>query len=657
MNINFGREVCGNLAVAQEREWLVTNGLGSYASGTVAGVLTRCYHGLLVAALKPPLARSLLVTKIDETIQYDGHHHRLFVNRWADDIVDPNGYWYLESFHLEGTIPVWRFAVGDALLEKRIWMAAEANITYVYYQLVRGSQPLVLSFKVLVNYRDYHTRTKDNSWRMAVLRRENGMGVTAFPGAVPFYLLANRGEATIAHNWYNNFQLVAEGDRGLFDLDDNLYVGTFQATIAPAGNLTFVASTEVNPSLEGAIALPQRRAYEQELIQRANWQSAPAWINQLVLAADQFIVNRPLPDQPEGKTILAGYHWFADWGRDTMIALPGLTLATNRPEIAAAILRTFGKYVNQGMLPNNFPDDGRQPDEGSYNTVDATLWYFEALRQYYDATGDRQLLVELFPILAEIINWHVRGTRYNIHQDSQDGLIYAGKIGTQLTWMDAKVDEWVVTPRMGKPVEISALWYNALKTMVLFAEKLGKPSLEYQAMAEVTLKGFQRFWNADKGYCFDVLDTPTGNDTSLRPNQIFAVSLSESPLTPSQQQQVVEICGRYLLTSYGLRSLAPGEAEYQGKYEGDRISRDGAYHQGTVWGWLIGAFAIAHWRVFKNPVQARTFLEPMAQHLQNAGLGTISEIFNGDAPIQPKGCIAQAWSVAEVLRAWRILED
>ncbi len=657
MKINFGREVCGNLAAAQEREWLVTNGLGSYASGTVAGVLTRCYHGLLVAALKPPLARSLLVTKIDETIQYDGHHHRLFVNRWADDIVDPNGYWYLESFHLEGTIPVWRFAVGDALLEKRIWMAAGANITYVYYQLVRGSQPLVLSFKVLVNYRDYHTRTKDNSWRMAVQRRENGMGVTAFPGAVPFYLLANRGEVTTAHNWYNNFQLVAEGDRGLFDLDDNLYVGSFQATIAPAGNLTFVASTEVNPSLEGAIALPQRQAYEQELIQRANWQSAPTWINQLVLAADQFIVNRPLPDQPEGKTILAGYHWFADWGRDTMIALPGLTLATNRPEIAAAILRTFGKYVNQGMLPNNFPDDGRQPDEGSYNTVDATLWYFEALRQYYDATGDRQLVAELWSVLVEIINWHVRGTRYNIHQDSQDGLIYAGKIGTQLTWMDAKVDEWVVTPRMGKPVEISALWYNALKTMVLFAEKLGKPSLEYQAMAEVTLNGFQRFWNADKGYCFDVLDTPTGNDTSLRPNQIFAVSLSESPLTPSQQQQVVEICGRYLLTSYGLRSLAPGEAEYQGKYEGDRISRDGAYHQGTVWGWLIGAFAIAHWRVFKNPVQARTFLEPMAQHLQNAGLGTISEIFNGDAPIQPKGCIAQAWSVAEVLRAWRILED
>lgn len=657
MKINFGREVCGNLAAAQEREWLVTNGLGSYASGTVAGVLTRCYHGLLVAALKPPLARSLLVTKIDETIQYDGHHYRLFVNRWADDIVDPNGYWYLESFHLEGTIPVWRFAVGDALLEKRIWMAAGANITYVYYQLVRGSQPLVLSLKALVNYRDYHTRTKDNSWRMAVQRRENGMGVTAFPGAVPFYLLANRGEVTTAHNWYNNFQLVAEGDRGLFDLDDNLYVGTFQATIAPAGNLTFVASTEVNPSLEGAIALRQRHAYEQKLIQRANWQSAPDWINQLVLAADQFIVNRPLPDQPEGKTILAGYHWFADWGRDTMIALPGLTLATNRPEIAAAILRTFGKYVNQGMLPNNFPDDGRQPDEGSYNTVDATLWYFEALRQYYDVTGDRQLVAELWSVLVEIINWHVRGTRYNIHQDSQDGLIYAGKIGTQLTWMDAKVDEWVVTPRMGKPVEISALWYNALKTMVLFAEKLGKPSLEYQAMAEVTLNGFQRFWNADKGCCFDVLDTPTGNDTSLRPNQIFAVSLSESPLTPSQQQQVVEICGRYLLTSYGLRSLAPGEVEYQGKYEGDRISRDGAYHQGTVWGWLIGAFAIAHWRVFKNPVQARTFLEPMAQHLQNAGLGTISEIFNGDAPIQPKGCIAQAWSVAEVLRAWRILED
>lgn len=662
MNIDFGREICGDLDAAQAREWLVTNGIGSYASGTVAGMVTRCYHGLLVAALKPPLGRTLFMTKLDETVLYDRHSYSLFTNRWADGNVDPDGYSQIESFHLEGTIPVWSFAFQDAILEKRIWIQPGANTTYIHYHLKRATRSLRLLLKALVNYRDYHSRTNGRGWQMSVEPIDRGIRVTAFSGAVPFYLLTDKANSSPANDWYYGFELAAERDRGLYDLDDNLHAGDFQADLKPGDSLTFVASTETSPDLNGAAALEFRRTWERRLIERfqetqpVKTGEVPEWVNQLVLAADQFIVNRPLPDDPDGKTIIAGYHWFSDWGRDTMISLPGLTLATGRPEIASSILHTFAKYVNRGMLPNRFPDDGAPPADSEYNTVDATLWYFEAIRNYHAITGDDKLLTELFPVLADIVDWHRRGTRFNIHLDPSDGLIYAGEKGVQLTWMDAKVGDWVVTPRIGKPVEINALWYNALRTMSKFAQKLAKPHQEYDEMAEATLKGFSRFWNDSLGYCFDVLDTPEGNDTSLRPNQLFAVSLGETPLTPDRQRGVVETCERFLLTSYGLRSLSPDNSQYQGVYRGDELHRDGAYHQGTVWGWLIGPFVLAHLRVFKDSAKAREFLEPIIYHLRDAGLGTISEIFNGNAPYQPQGCIAQAWSVAEVLRAWLATE-
>lgn len=657
MSIDFGREICGDLDSAGTREWLVTNGIGSYASGTIAGMVTRGYHGLLVAALQPPVGRTLLLTKIDETAQYDQRIYPLCTNRWANSTVDPHGYWQIESFHLEGKIPVWSFAFGDALLEKRVWMQPGANTTYVRYDLHRATQPLTLTIKALVNYRDYHSRTQAKDWRMTVDATKHGVSVQAFPEAVPFYLLTDSGDASPVNDWCYGFELSAERDRGLYDLDDNLHAATFQAKIEPGGSLTFVASTDKNPDLNGSAAIEFRRTYEQKLIERFQAkQSVPDWINQLVLAADQFIVNRPLPDNPDGKTIIAGYHWFSDWGRDTMISLPGLTISTGRPEVARSILRTFAKYVNRGMLPNRFPDDGTPPADAEYNTVDATLWYFEAFRIYHASTGDDELLGELFPVLAEIINWHRQGTRYNIHLDTSDGLIYAGEKGVQLTWMDAKVGDWVVTPRIGKPVEVNALWYNALRTMMNFAQKLQKPHQEYETMAQSAATGFRRFWNDATNYCYDVLDGPEGNDTSLRPNQIFAVSLPESPLTELQQRRVVEVCARTLLTSHGLRSLAADHPQYQGYYGGDQHQRDGAYHQGTVWGWLIGPFVLAHLRVFKDPAQARELLEPLAHHLLAAGLGTISEIFDGNAPMQPKGCIAQAWSVAEVLRTWLAIE-
>lgn len=655
MDIQFGREVCGNLDQSEQREWLVTNGIGGYGSGTVAGMLTRRYHGLLVAPMSPPLGRTLLLTKLDETVLYGDRYYPLHTNRWASGVVGPHGYRHIERFSLEGTIPTWRYACADALLEKRIWMQPGENTTYVCYQLIRAAQPLTLTLKALVNYRDHHHHTQGNGWRMTVIPVDRGIHIAAHPEATQFQVMSDRAEVTPAHDWYFGYELAVERYRGLDDRDDHLHAGTFQVTLQLGEAVTIVASTERKLNLDGEIALKFRRTYEQKLL--GLWRSnrpietkdIPAFANRLVLAADQFIVNRATPDDPQGKTILAGYPWFSDWGRDAMISLPGLTLCTGRPEIARSVLRTYARHVDQGMLPNRFPDQGETPE---YNTVDATLWYFEAVRIYYENTQDDDLVRELFPVLADIIDWHCRGTRYNIHLDPADGLLYAGEPGVQLTWMDAKVGDWVVTPRIGKPVEVNALWYNALRTIAKFAREIMKPHQEYDAIADRSLARFSRFWNADRGYCYDVLDAPEGDDASLRPNQLFAVSLSESPLSSPQQRAVVDVCARSLLTSHGLRSLAADHPNYRGTYGGNPYQRDSAYHQGTVWGWLLGPFVTAHLRVYGDPIRARQFLEPMANHLLAHGVGSLSEIFDGDAPMLPRGCIAQAWTVAEVLRAW-----
>ncbi len=660
MSIGFGREICGDLRSAQEREWLVTNGLGGYASGTVAGMLTRRYHGMLVAALKPPLERTLLVAKLDETARYNGHDYPLYTNRWADGTVTPHGYRHIERFSLEAAIPVWRFACADALLEKRVWLQQGENTTYVRYDLRRASGPLLLELKALVNCRDYHATTQGGEWRMTLDPIKEGVSVTPLPSAQPFYLLAKGAEAHLVHEWYFGFDLPIERDRGLDHREDHLHALTFRATLEPGRSLTIVASTERKPTLDGEVALTARQQHEREVIKC--WKAAqpkkknavPGWVDHLALAADQFIVKRPSKNESDGRTIIAGYHWFGDWGRDTMISLPGLTLSTGRPEVARSILRTFARHVDQGMLPNRLPDAGESPE---YNTVDAALWYVEAVRAYHATTGDDELLLELFPVLRAIVDWHVKGTRYRIQVDPEDGLLSAGEPGVQLTWMDAKVGDWVVTPRIGKPVEVNALWYNALRAMAGFARRLGKPDREYEVTAERALKGFNGFWNEAAGYCYDVLDGPDGNDPSLRPNQIFAVSLPESPLTPARQRRVVDVCAAQLLASYGLRSLAPDHPQYQGHYGGGQRSRDGAYHQGTVWGWLLGPFALAHLRAYKDPQKAAALLEPMADQLLAHGVGNLGEIFDGDAPMTPRGCIAQAWTVAEVLRAWTTIQS
>ena len=675
MNLQFGREVCSNLKIAESREWLVTNGIGGYASGTIAGVLTRRYHGLLVGALKPPVARTLLLTKLDEIVRYNGQFYDLFTNRWADGTVEPQGYLNIESFHLEGTTPVWNFAFADGLLEKCIWMQQGANTTYIRYSYKRGSKPLTLSLKALVNHRDYHGKTEGRSLFSINRLRKQGLEIKAFPEAANLYLFATQEDQTsnfsweINNTWYRDFALAVEKYRGLDEVEDHLHAATVKITLQPGDSITFVASTESNPQLDSKVSLQEKNNRESKLINlwyfsnflstKPHTRQPNHWIEQLVLAADQFIVDRPLTDNPEGKTIIAGYPWFTDWGRDTMIALPGLTISTGRYEIAKTILRTFAKYLDRGMLPNVFPDAGSTPE---YNTVDATLWYFEAILTYYAATKDREFLAELFPLLAEIIDWHIKGTRYNIRMDD-DGLLYAGEAGVQLTWMDAKVGNWVVTPRIGKPVEVNALWYNALVCMVSFAQILGESGTKYQELSAKTRSHFDRFWYESGGYCYDVIDTPEGNDTSFRPNQIFAVSLPSinlsedwdkcpSPLHKTQQKMIVDKVGQKLLTSYGLRSLDSDNPDYVGIYGGNQLKRDGSYHQGTTWGWLIGHFIQAHLRIYNNPELAHSFLSPMANHLQDGCIGSISEIFDGDVPFTSRGCFAQAWSVAEVLRGW-----
>src|SRR3990167_3606960 len=449
MAIEFGREICCEPGISERREWLVTNGLGGDASGTVAGLLTRRYHGLLVAALKPPVGRTLLVAKLDETAGYGGRTFELSTNRWQGGLVAPHGYRHLERFRLEGTVPVWTYALADALLEKRVWMEQGANTTYVRYELTHGSGPAGLSIKALANYRDYHGGTRGNGWRMRVESADHGLAVTAYDGAVPFHLLSDRGESDAAHDWHAGFDLAMEIGRGLDDREDHLQIGTIRAAVEEGKPLTIVLSTDPTASCDGAKALERRKRHERKLagafakINLSLSKQAPPWVGQTLLAADPFIVDRPSPDDPVGRSVIAGYHWFGDWGRDTMIALPGLTLTTGRPAIARQILRTFARCVDRGMLPNRFPDAGETPE---YNTVDATLWYVEAIRAYYAATGDGRLVRELFPVLAEIGDWHRRGTRYGIRLDHADGLLQAGEEGVQLTWMDAKVGDRGVTP-------------------------------------------------------------------------------------------------------------------------------------------------------------------------------------------------------------------
>lgn len=662
--IHFGREVTGSLESVLRREWLVTNGIGGYAMGAVGGARTRRYHGLLVASLQPPTRRTLIVGNLDTWIEINGRRSPLVTHEWAAGVVLPDGYRHLESFTLDGLTPTLNWSLGDVKLTQRIWMAHQQNTTYVTYTYARGTANIRLILKPLCTYRDHHKVTK-GGFRVEV----NGvtspwpdgqaLAVQVYPErahgpARPFRIVANRGTLDLRPEWWWSFHLAREEDRGLDDQEDLFAAGTLVAELQPGDTLALVFTADATDPAPWQDAYTAERQRQERLLARADVEDAPDWVRQLVLAADQFIVTRDIEGEL-GTSILAGYPWFTDWGRDAMIALPGLTLVTGRHEDGARILRTFARYVDEGMLPNRFPDADDTPE---YNTVDAALWYFQAIYAYYQACGHCHPLVrELYPVMVSILDHHMRGTRFNIHQDQEDGLLYAGEDGLQLTWMDAKIGDWVVTPRIGKPVEINALWYNALRIGAEIGAALGKDTdaRRFTREADRVYASFNdRFWYTG-GYLYDVVDSPEGDDPTLRPNQIFAVSLPFPLLEGERARAVVDICARELVISYGLRSLPPDENEYIGHYGGEPADRDASYHQGTAWSWLLGPFVIAHYRAHGDAAAAYSYLEPMVDHLHDYGLGTIGELFDGDPAHAPRGCIAQAWGVGEILRAWHEL--
>jgi predicted glycogen debranching enzyme len=664
-----------------EREWLVTNGLGGYALGSVCGATTRSYSGLLVAAVRPPVDRAVLVTKFDEVVTlHDGTALALGTNEYADGTIYPRGYEFLAAFALEGSLPRWTFDLGQgATLEKRIWMEHGSNITFVQYCYVADSaaSPVMLALTPFCLDRDHHSVTQGaEDWHFLVDAAPAACTVRAFAGAMPYHLIAGpTARFTASGEWNWHIFHRQEHARGLPDSEDAYMPGCFEVTLAPGETATLALSAEATlPAMLAALGGPQHEAIciaaldreqarEAALLAQADTAAhGDELFTRLALAADQFIVARSdaeRAEQPETQvTVIAGYPWFTDWGRDTMIALPGVTLTTRRYAEARGLLRTFARYVNQGMLPNRFPDGSTAPE---YNTVDATLWYFHAISAYVDATQDWSLLDDLFPLLADIIEWHVRGTRYGIGVDPADGLLRAGASGMQLTWMDAKVGDWVVTPRRGKPVEVNALWYHALRLMGFWSRWLHRDASRYDTLCAAVEQHFlPRFWYAAGGYLYDVVDVEGeagAVDWSLRPNQLVALALAKPLIPEAQALSIMEIAERELLTPLGLRTLAPNDPRYQGAYGGDQQARDAAYHQGTVWPWLLGVYTDACISVYGDSGRMDDRLKPFMAHLSVAGLGSISEIVQGNPPFAPCGCPAQAWSVAELLRVSSLLHE
>ena len=663
--IALERDVLAAPEPAWRREWLVTNGIGGFAAGTVSLVNTRRYHGLLFAALRPPVERVALVAKLDVTVGYGGANLQLATNEYTDGTIDPHGHRHLESFRLEGLVPVWTWRVADARLEQRLWMRHGENTCYVQFTRIGGLKPMRLLLEPFCTYRDYHWQLRGER-RFRIDAITDGIVIEAHEGAQPYQLLSPGAHVSINPAVYWNYKHREESGRGLDDAEELLRPATFEVDIAPGQTRSVTLSAETQALMPAADAFAAEGLRQSELLRcfdgvhRIVAGLEFPRIDQLALAADQFVVERrDAAGTTLGKTIIAGYPWFSDWGRDTMIALPGLTLATGRPDIAASVLRTFARFVSEGMLPNRFPDGGDPPE---YNTVDASLWFFIAVHDYLRTSNDGQFAAQIYPTLKDMVGWHVRGTRFGIGMDPADGLLRAGESGVQLTWMDAKVGDWVVTPRIGKPVEINALWFNAVSILRDLAADLGQAQdqIEFGALAGRIRASFEpAFWFEAGGYLYDVIDGPEGDadasgrrrDSSLRPNQIFALSLPHALLSGDRGRHVLDVCLAELWTPVGLRSLAPGDGRYIGHYGGSPVERDGAYHQGTVWTWLLGPLATAHYRMHRDASAALDLLGGMPAHLREACVGQVSEIMDGDAPFEARGCFAQAWGVAEVLRA------
>jgi predicted glycogen debranching enzyme len=656
--IQFTQEECRNIDFGRSREWLLTNGIGGYASSSILGMNTRRYHGLLVAATKPPLGRMVLLSHADETLIIDGVAHELSTNRYDGGVIHPRGHSYMTRFEFD-VYAVFTWGNGQWELKKSIFMVPGQNTVIIDYLLSSAPARSACSLEVrpLIAFRDFHGTTHENeSLDQAVEVQDGVVSIAPYSGLPRLFFAHSPAVLSEDQYWYRHFDYELERERGFDSAEDLFSPFTFRLELEPARRFTLIVSAEAKSSSLVAKRDHARPAGKPQIHARSWTNSSPSLLlPALYEAAEQFIVARP-----PFKTIIAGYHWFGDWGRDTMIALPGLLLATNQSEVAREILQQFVRLADEGMLPNRFPDTGEQPE---YNTVDATLWFFDAIRQYVSYRDNKAwkaealafLKRELYEPLKEMIRFHLQGTRYGIHADDH-GFLWAGDSRTQLTWMDAKVGDIAITPRHGRPVEIQALWHNALQIMKCFATKLGdRPTAEtYSIIANSLRERFEDvFWNEEKGCLYDVAGNG-GNEASVRPNQIFAISLHHPLLSGQRARRVLQKVESELLTPFGLRTLSPQDRNYKGRYEGGVWSRDSAYHQGSVWPWLAGPFFAAKLAVSeskdKTLTQLASWLSAFESHLREAGIGQISEIFDGDPPHAPRGCIAQAWSVAEILR-------
>ncbi|HTL70148.1 MAG TPA: amylo-alpha-1,6-glucosidase [Candidatus Eisenbacteria bacterium] len=657
-----------NREFLRDREWLVTNGLGGYASGTLLGVGTRRYHGLFIPNLPSPRGRTAMVPRLDDTVSFEDKRLRLSGAEHGGEKSSGHANLFLEEFREDWQTPVWTFAFAGRRFEKRIIMPYGQNTVYVQYRLLEGD-PVSLELRPYVTCR-MHDGLLGYAvqWPFTLTAARGRYEIRAFEGAPTLRLCLKPGPGSflVEEKVSTGVYYRVEAQRGQESLTNLYSPGRFEVKLKAGSEVSFIASIESWDTLdcEPSHIFEAERKRLEKLLSIASKNAQQGLAARLVIAADQFIVlpwtrsEENVLHRASGerlRTIIAGYPWFTDWGRDTMISLEGLTLCTGRHYEAKAILQTFAHYVKDGLLPNHFPEGHRT---AIYNTVDATFWYFHAIDRYTQVTGDKETVKALLPVLRDIIEQHVRGTQFGIYVDPRDSLVRASCEGFALTWMDAKVDEWVVTPRRGKPVEIQALWYNALKLMAGWSREAGEPSEEYSMLARKVQDSFNaRFWFEAGQHLYDVIDGERGNDASLRPNQIFTMSLRHSVLDRSYWKPVLDAVAKKLLTPYGLRTLDPSNKEYLSRYEGDRWNRDAAYHQGMVWAWLIGPFLNAWMRVYRDRQKAGEMLAAFEKHLADAGIGSISEIFDGDAPFTPRGCYAQAWSVAEVLRSIVALKD
>ncbi|MFN0048225.1 MAG: amylo-alpha-1,6-glucosidase [Cytophagales bacterium] len=646
MNIELDAKINNDHSLLTEMEWLETNGLGGWASGTVSGTNARRYHGLLVAAQNPPVGRVVLVSKLAETISTADENFELDSNNF-NGVIHPKGFQHLTSFKKD-LFPTFYFQIGNTVLKKTIFMVYGENTSVINYEILEGDTPIQLKLKPFICARDYHWLSKANDGISYGYNYDNSiLKIKPYQNQPEIFMEVPKAEFHYAPDWYFNYNYQIEQDR-VQDFKEDLFTyGHFSVNLKIGEKLQVVISTQDLHTVKSNNRIEKEIDRKTNLLSKID--TKDDFLATLLLAADQYIVRRG----ENLNTIIAGYHWFSDWGRDTMISLPGLCLETGRYDDAKKIIKAFANVIDKGMIPNRFPDLGDEPE---YNNVDGTLWYFVAIYQYILKTNDWEFIKnEMYDKLVDIIYWHEKGTRFGIKVD-EDGLLMAGETGSQLTWMDAKVGDWVVTPRIGKPVEINALWYNVMKIMAFFATEINKKddiSL-YNNKAEKTAKSFAaQFIDHETETLFDFITNDTKNSES-RPNQIFVLSLPFELVDKKIAKNILKHIEDNLLTSRGLRSLSPDDTKYRPFYVGDQLSRDGAYHQGTVWSWLIGPYLLAKMKIQGKTAlpKVKKWFEDFQPHFREAGIGQISEIFDATSPFKPKGCMAQAWSVAEILRAY-----